>query len=202
MAGYSCFARRLVTAQGYRLGVGGLCPAGRAADCAAALAPLAALELSGREDIYQVDYLLARAIQTHAPQELAVAGATLATGQRLPQGARTGGVVGSPREEIASAGEALEQLPQGFCQCAIPGGPGLVAQAAPEAVAQALEELRRLKPPSRREVLAILARAAIPTALVVYDGTGSGAHGFLLALAAGRAESVELEAPPAGADAP
>ena len=67
MAGYSCFARRLVTAQGYRLGVGGLCPAGRAADCAAALAPLAALELSGREDIYQVDYLLARAIQTLAP---------------------------------------------------------------------------------------------------------------------------------------
>ena len=40
MAGYSCLARRLVTAQGYRLGVGGLCPAGRAADCAAAAAGL------------------------------------------------------------------------------------------------------------------------------------------------------------------
>ena len=194
MGAYRCFARRLRTPQGYLLGVGGLCLAGSEAACQEAMGALAELKLAD-QGIYEVDYALARAIQAHAPLELHIAGATLATGADLPDGVRTGGVLGSPREEIASAEEALEPLPEGLFQCAIPGGPGIVAQAPKEAVTQALEGLRQLGSPSCRGVLGILEQASIPTALVVFDGTGSGAHGCLLALAEGQAAWVDLEQP-------
>ena len=70
-----------------------------------------------------------------------------------------------------------------------------MAQAPKRAVTQALEGLRQLGSPSCRGVLGILEQASIPTALVVFDGTGSGAHGCLLALAEGQAAWVDLEQP-------
>ena len=190
MTAYGCFAVSLRTRQGCPLAVGGLCLPERTEDWRRRVAELEALGVTS-QDLYEIDYALAQAIGAISDETLLLAGASIDSGARLPAGARTGGVLGRPRDEIASADGQVEQLPDGFFQWALPGGPGLAAAAPAEAVMAALEALRVLEgPPEEAAVRGILQEQGISAGVVVFDGTGG--RGFLLALSGEHCESVLL----------
>ena len=125
-----CFAFQLKTKQGDSIGVGGLCHAPKAQYWVERLQVLQNLRVHN-SNIVQVDMDLADALTALSNESLVVAGITLfAKNLELPDGIRTGGVIGSPNCPSYSADSTVEDLPEGFVQCAMPGGPGLAAQAS------------------------------------------------------------------------
>ena len=192
---FACFALQLQTSQGYPLAAGGICRAPTAAMWEEKLASLAHLYLP-QTDIYQIDYGLAKALERLGSESLVAVGATLWAKDRIfPAGVRTGGVIGRPGSSIASAAADCEELPDGFAEYALPGGPGLVAQGPKDVVEQALEQILAEASHGLGEaaLLRILRAKGLETGLLVFDGTGQGAPGCLLAFAAGQSRWVSLK---------
>lgn len=190
-----CFAFQLKTKQGDSIGVGGLCHAPKAQYWVERLQVLQNLRVHN-SNIVQVDMDLADALTTLSNESLVVAGITLfAKNLELPDGIRTGGVIGSPNCPSCSADSTVENLPEGFVQCAMPGGPGLAAQASKEAVEKALYYIQSDFDVSltENEMLGILRSFGIRTGLLVYDGTGKQAPGYLLAFTENQAHYVRLK---------
>lgn len=178
-----CFAFQVKTEQGDAMGIGGICHASTAQYWMEQLRALQKLHVR-RSGIVQVDLDLAEAMAALSDETLVVAGITLfAKGLELPDGVRTGGVIGCPNGAIQSADSTGEELPEGFSQCAVPGGPGLAAQAPKETVERALRHIRAdcAADLPVDEVMGALRSFGIRTGLLVYDGTGRQAPGYLLA---------------------
>ena len=187
-----CFALKIRTAQGFWLGVGGICRASTAPYWTARMAALQNLYCR-TGDIFQVDYDLAESLERLSEGSLVVVGATLwAAGLELPEGVRTGGVIGSPRLPIASAAGTAEELPEGFFESALPGGPGLVARAPKAAVESALCHIQAVGA-QKAALQRVLASQGIVDGLVVFDGTGRDAPGCLLACTQGCCQWVSVK---------
>lgn len=190
-----CFALQLKTEQGDSMGIGGICHAPRAPYWVKRLRALQDLRVR-RSSIVQVDLDLADALAALSDESLVVAGITLfAKGLELPDNVRTGGVIGCPNRPISSADSAGEELPEGFAQYAVPGGPGLAAQASKETVEKALRRIQAdcAAGPREAEVIGALRSAGIRTGLLVYDGTGRQAPGYLLACTEDQVHHVRLK---------
>lgn len=190
-----CFAFQLKTKQGDSMGVGGLCHAPKAQYWVERLQVLQNLRVHN-SNIVQVDMDLADALTALSNESLVVAGITLfAKNLELPDGIRTGGVIGSPNCPSYSADSTVENLPEGFVLCAMPGGPGLAARASKEAVEKALYYIQPDFDVSltEKEMLGILRSFGIRTGLLVYDGTGKQTLGSLLAFTENQAHYVRLK---------
>lgn len=190
-----CFAFQLKTKQGDSIGVGGLCYAPKAQYWVERLQVLQNLRVHN-SNIVQVDMDLADALTALSNESLVVAGITLfAKNLELPDGIRTGGVIGSPNCPSYSADSTVEDLPEGFVQCAMPGGPGLAAQASKAVVEKALHHIQSDFSVSSQEseLLSILRSNGIQTGLLVYDGTGKQAPGCLLAFTENQSHFVRLK---------
>lgn len=193
---FGCFALELLTEQGYSLGVGGICHPAKADYWSKVLTNLKSLHVH-QSDIFQIDYALAQTLESLSEDSLIVVGATLCVeGLDLPADVRTGGVIGCPRCPIVSANADCEDLPEGFAQCAVPGGPGLVAQASKAAVERALHQIQVTCTTNLHEtkILNILHSAGIYTGLLVFDGTGESAPGYLLVFTDNHFHCVSLKA--------
>ena len=190
-----CFAFQLKTKQGDSMGVGGLCHAPKAQYWVERLQVLQNLRVHNA-NIVQVDMDGADALTALSNESLVVAGITLfAKNLELPDGIRTGGVIGSPNCPSYSADSTVENLPEGFVLCAMPGGPGLAARASKEAVEKALYYIQPDFDVSltEKEMLGILRSFGIRTGLLVYDGTGKQTLGSLLAFTENQAHYVRLK---------
>lgn len=136
-----CFALQLKTKQGNLLGVGGICYEDQVEYWKERLLVLLELQVNA-SDIVQIDRKLAEALTSLADESLLLAGITFRVKDlELPDGVRTGGVIGCPKEPAQSADGEAEELPEGFAQYAMPGGPGLAALAPKEVVEKTLKKL-------------------------------------------------------------
>lgn len=190
-----CFAFQLKTKQGDSMGIGGLCRASKVHYWVKRLQVLQNLCVHN-SDIVQVDRDLADALTALSDESLVVAGITLfAKNLELPDDIRTGGIIGCPNRSHSSADSTVEDLPEGFVQCAVPGGPGLAAQAPKETVEKALHYIQSDFTVSLPEskLLSILRSTGIQTGLLVYDGTGKQAPGCLLAFTENQSHYVRLK---------
>lgn len=171
---------QLKTLEGCALAVGGICLPGTKEHWAQKLKQLQSLQFDGC-DIYKTDVVIAEAIKTLSDQTLLVAGCTIDIGMELPDGVSTGGVLGSPLEGISSASEEAEFMPGGFSLYTVPGGPGIAAQASPEAVRRMGISLQKLEKRVPEKVLMqLLQDSGFEAGIVVYDGTGPGVCGRLI----------------------
>lgn len=190
---YESVALQMITNEGYALAVGCICMRGTSGFWAERFQILKKLKVA-KDDIYNIDYVIARALQIISNESLLLAGCTLDTGSALAPEESTGGVLGCPRNDICSATGEREVLPDGFSMYSAPGGPGLVAQADPiivEHTARAIQMFGRDRADSRR-ILELLNSAGIDTCLLVCDGTGSQAQGCLAALSPAKQEIIYL----------
>ncbi len=173
-------ALQLKTCEGLPLAVGGICRPGTGTHWTKKFERLRSLRFDGC-DIYQTDLVIAQAIQALSDRSLLIAGCTVCTGMKLPDGASSGGVLGSPFEEIRSASEEAELLPEGFAMYTAPGGPGIAAQASPAAVRQTGMALRKLgRRISDEALMPLLYNSGFEAGIVVYDGIGPGVCGRLI----------------------
>lgn len=178
---FESVAVKVITGEGFPMAVGGICLPGTGTYWAERFRRLASLCISDM-DIYSIDYALARAIQGIAGESLLIAGCSLNAGIELTHGESTGGVLGCPREAICSAPGACESLPKGFSMYTAAGGPGLAAladQATTERAAMAVRTLEGAW--TGRKIMDCMCNAGIDTYLLVFDGTGLGAHGCVAA---------------------
>lgn len=190
---YESVAVKMITDQGYALAVGCICLPGTSGFWAERFQILKKLKIA-KDDIYIIDYVLARALKIISNESLLLAGCTLDTGAALSPKESTGGVLGCPQNDICSAAGESEILPDGFSMYSAPGGPGLAAQADPitvEGTAKAIQMLGRDRADGRK-ILELLKSAGIDTCLLVCDGTGSQAQGCLAALSPAKQEIIYL----------
>lgn len=195
-AEYESFVVKLVTRQGYPLAAGGICLPGFAKRWRRRFELLTELRV-GDHSLYGIDFALARALAELGNESLVLAGATVDTKDVFEAPERTGGVLGSPSEKIRSANGSCESLLEGFHLWAVPGGPGLAASGSEEtlqgfAERTGLFENRQVAP---SHIYRELKEAGLETGMLVYDGTGQNAHGFLMAFAGGTMECSILEEP-------
>ena len=144
------------------------------------------------QDIYEIDRRLAEKLADISGPGHLIAGASWDAGVPLPKRVRTGGVLGCPDREIASAAGEVEALPEGFSLFALPGGPGLAALAPEERTKRVLQRIQAEGFPDEAAILSILFESGISAGLLVFDGTGAAAYGYVLAFSEGRFESASL----------
>ena len=140
------------------------------------LTRLSCLKFSKNDDIYDIDFRLAHAVQQCCDNYVLAVGISAAL-PNIPYA--TGGAIGSPHMKIASADACVRSIGNGLCMRAFPGGPGCVA-----AVHQKALEYwdYGLHPPEVRA--GALARHlrdyGADAFIVVSDGSGPAAKGVLL----------------------
>jgi hypothetical protein len=164
---------------------GGLCPAGRSADCRNSLAELENLDFSAENllaDPAALDRVAAEAARRCCGREVPALGLSLLA-PGLPW--RTGGVLGSPRRAARSAENLLEDLGAGLWLYAAPGGPGLVCAGGREETLELMAELEAglftaaHSLAGMRALYAYLLERGPDSFLGLSDGSGPGAEGVL-----------------------
>ncbi|MCL1992743.1 MAG: hypothetical protein FWG66_07335 [Spirochaetes bacterium] len=185
------FALRLQARCGTPLLAGVLCRAGFERQSRRDILSLYALEFSAGESIYDIDYKLAQAVKKHCGEYICAAGVSAC----LPWAQnRTGGIIGSPHLEVASADGRLEPIGESLFLQTFPGGPGYVAlcheKTALEELALGLADGLSHDQPG---VLAKLLRGiSIDTFLIVTDGSGANAKGSVFLEVCGEQSSVSF----------
>ena len=174
---------RLTTCEGYGLVLCGICRRGTAQQWRQKLAALGDLCFP-QKDLYEIDFVLASAMQQLSDPSLLLAGASLSVlDAALQPGESTGGVLGDPNAPIASSEDEIESLPRGFSLFTAPGGPGIAADCPPEALALLCQAIRQQPSLLEGPALAQLLRShGARHALLVFDGTGPGIRGVVAAM--------------------
>jgi len=194
---YECFAVKLFTNQGYPLAAGGICTAGFAVAWRNRLQALRSLSICDHS-LVGIDRTLAEALQELSDDTLLLVGASVDTGDAFGETGRTGGVLGSPVEEIRSATGNCDALENGFHLWAEPGGPGLAADGEEAVIRRVLMQIQSLKSKLRstQHMEQILHAYGLRTGLLVFDGTGKHAQGLVMAFADRKLECHFLEGMP------
>ena len=136
MHDHEVFGARLVTADGSRIAVAGLCRAELLAECEKKIPGLRTLEFN-TADPTEIDIILADRL-TELFGGLAVAvGATVYIERISNQVFRTGGVLGRPEAETEDAECELEQLDDNVWMYTVSGGPGWIGFFSQEKAEQA-----------------------------------------------------------------
>lgn len=177
MAYYGGFSLRLSALCGTPLLAGGLCRAGYDEQSLRDLQGLSRLRLCGSTDIYEIDYRLARAVRECCGDYVWAVGVT-AFIPGIPRS--TGGVIGSPHRDIASADACVEPIGHGLYLRAFPGGPGCVAACGESGILERLS-FDDYPPRERAGALALRLRGQdVSSFLVVTDGSGPETKGSLV----------------------
>ena len=196
---YTVWAKKIITSQGWPLAAGGIfapgdSPEARLASGAAGARAVPETAAEGwqafcrglekltirRLDLYPIDYEMALLARELAGPGLLAAGLSLAIPPGIYDGPRTGGIIGAPREEIRSAEDDLEALTDDLFVCSFAGGPGFTVQGRREQ-AEKLALFIKAERPDGPGLLSAIHQAGIETFLIVCDGSGQGAKGYLAA---------------------
>lgn len=141
-------------------------------------------------DLVGIDFELAEAVCSlfggyREKEELSViaAGASIHIEEAdIPDGVTTGGILGDPNETPESSEDESEELRDGFSMMTLAGSPGLCADADTDTVNTLLCLIKKLKEGGRLTIEALddlFNSFNIETALLVFDGTGTGQQPFL-----------------------
>ena len=171
------FWQQITTRCGTKLLAGGLCQAGCEEQSRRDLHNLSCIEFRDSDDSYDVDFRLAKAVRECCGDYIWAVGVTAAIPD-MPHS--TGGVIGSPRADIACADARTEYIGNGIYVRAFPGGPGLAAMCADKAILESWDFGDCL---ARQKVTALaehLRGHDVDTFFVITDGAGLGAQGMLI----------------------
>lgn len=185
-----CFAVILKTSDG-PLAAGGICMKGCRDYWIDRMSALSRLQAKSH-DIYEIDACLAAEIAKLSDSTLLIAGATWKLDIQLPYEVRTGGVLGSPASDIVSADGAAESLPEGFSMRALPGGPGLAARAPEEVTWRVLQAVIDMGAHDDTAIMEIMKEAGIREGMLIFDGTGYRAQGYILVFSEEDRKSAKL----------
>lgn len=167
------FSSSFVTADGFPLLVGGLCPSGEAAACISHLTQLNQLTLGDSRDCVVIDVQLSRLLQKAAPPGVRFVAASVL----VPDANQLcGGVAGDLFREEQSADGAFSPLADGVCGFALPGaGAMLMVGDAAEAHRIYKFAAKTLVPPLTRSSIHLFLEQLPPfsgSLLFVTDGSG------------------------------
>ncbi len=184
---YTALAIKIrIRPQGYWLAAGAICSREKNLQVKKALAAIEDEEILWPQDPVELDRCLAAMLSRHCLRWVPAAAAVLAVKGRQ---ASTGGVIGSPHRQSASAYGGLEELEKDLVLWARPGGPGFVF-AGPFCRARALrdrflegERQKKLwNPDERYRLFNRCLQEDLPAAwLYAADGSGRGQKGILAA---------------------
>ena len=180
MHDHEVFGARLVTADGSRIAVAGLCRAELLAECEKKIPGLCTLEFN-TADPTEIDIILADRL-TELFGGLAVAvGATVYIERISNQVFRTGGVLGRPEAETEDAECELEQLDDNVWMYTVSGGPGWLgffSQEKAEQLAHVTFNESVAYPVKVNEVYRRLISLSPESYIFVSDGTGYDSLGL------------------------
>ena len=180
---YRAAAAVLTTENGKRLAAGCICEAKAYDACMEDLQQLSEYKAVSR-DLVGIDFELAEricALLSH--KSVIAAGASIRIEDaEIPEGFTTGGILGDPEESPESSEDETEGLRDGFSMMTLSGSPGLCADAAPDTVEELLYIIKKLKDNGELTAASLeklFDSFHINTALLIFDGTGSGQEAFL-----------------------
>ena len=179
-AEYGGFSQRIVTACGIPLLAGGLCSPGYERQSLRDLSKLSQLDFSKKGDIYETDSRLAEAVRQCCGHYVLAVGVSAALSDTVfDTGFNTGGIIGSPRDEIKDADTNTRYIGNGLYLRAFAGGPGCVA-AVKRGVIEGWEY--ELYPPDKKadSLARYLQSHGAAAFIVVSDGTGEAANGSVI----------------------
>ena len=170
------FCTEYVTADGFPVLVGGLCPPGQENDCVSHLALLKQLPLGPSRDCVVIDVQLSRLLHQIAPPDVRYMAASV----RVPEATQLcGGIAGDLLSEESSADGSFIRLAEGVFGFALPGA-GAMLMCGEETQCQQLYRAAAaalLPPLSHACILSFL--ESLPAFsghfLFVTDGSGSSA---------------------------
>lgn len=169
---------------GFPFAAAGLCEAGTKARWEKAMTRFAGVPMNSASP-YTVDLNLAASLDGYRNSSLLLVCAACCVDGPFPPDARTGGVIGEPGVDDASADGQEERTKSGARGIACPGGPGVFVgpRERPEALRRAVDGLAgMICGPTEAGITDALTRAGVRgPALVVFDGSGRSARGAVYA---------------------
>ena len=179
----SGFVVQLLTRCKTPLIAGGLCEVGYEAQSRRDLQSLTEIEFDESDSIYDIDYNLAKAVRESCGKYVWAVGVSAVYavhGGNATNAIRTGGIIGSPHMEIASANKQVEHIGNGLIMRAFPGGPGCIAMCDDTNILASFDA-SAYKQTEKAEALAShLREQNVETFFIVTDGTGQGATGMFI----------------------
>ena len=173
---YGGFSQRLAAECGTPLLAGGLCAAGYEEQSRDDLLKLSCIKFNKDDDIYDIDFRLAQAVRLCCGKYVFAVGVSAALPD-IPYA--TGGVIGSPHMEAASADSCVRDIGNGLYVRAFPGGPGCVAAVRREVLECWDYDLH--PPENRVNALAgHLRDYGAGAFIIVSDGSGPSAEGVFI----------------------
>ena len=176
---YGIFLSRQTTACGTEFLAGGLCKPGFEQASQEDLAVLFALHIGEITDAVEADSIFAAAVKAACkPYTWAVGVSAHLPGISV----RTGGILGSPHQEIASAQQLVENIGNGLWLYAKPGGPGMIAAygANAQQVFAAIPYTGFTHSEQAENAANWMRQNKVETFMAVTDGSGPDATGIVL----------------------
>lgn len=118
---YESFLLKTLTKDKFSIIVGGFCPKGKKLEASNIYEKISEFMLGQSKDEYIIDYTLAEAVKKISPEWVPVVGASVSIDNIKN---KTGGIIGSPREQNESAQDEIEEIITDIYLISFPGGPG------------------------------------------------------------------------------
>lgn len=188
MDDYAAFGARIVTGQGNRLALAGLCPPERLAECESGLEQFRTLRFSSKDPV-EIDRAIAGRLAEAYRGKAAAVGAAVSIEGISQEIFRTGGVLGRPEFPSEDAGDELEALDGGLWMYTASGGPGWIGRFSRETAGQLARLARSHQgayPVKANDLYRRLLRLSPQTYLFVSDGTGYDSFGLCAVKSGGK----------------
>lgn len=185
---YDVFGARMITAQGDKLAVAGICVKENLPACESQLSRFKDLSID-TEDPTDIDRILADRISDLYQGKAIAVGATIYMERISQRVYRTGGVLGRPELESEDADQSLEQLDDDIWMYTISGGPGWIGffnRDKAERLATETFNHSVQYPAKVNEIYRALMRMSPEGYLFISDGTGYDSFGLCAARAGDR----------------
>jgi hypothetical protein len=143
------------------------------------------------DDPYEVDCKLQERIAVISPHYVKC----LALSINVPHiKVPTGGIIGNPFNIGRTADNNIDDIGNGYCVAALPGGPGLMIRGNTAAAKNIFSEIvlgeNKIIPISKIEQ--IIRKNKIDIAIIIKDGTGSSENGMIMTYCFGETEYISI----------
>ncbi|MHC6181215.1 hypothetical protein ACYUJ6_15410 [Clostridium sp. JNZ X4-2] len=171
------FIVKTVTVESYPMVICGICDENKKKESLDKILELKKIKFNGLKDPFFIDYKLADRVKTISPDYIKALGVSInIDGVRQS----TGGIIGSPGEDISSSDKDIECLEGGLVVVSVPGGPGFIIGSDENTAKKIYEEsMLEDKSVSHRmlNILSNMMKYHVNLGLIVTDGCGPNSRG-------------------------
>lgn len=171
------FIVKTVTVESYPIVICGVCNKNKKKESLDKILELKKIKFNGLKDPFFIDYKLAHRVKTISPHYIKTLGVSInIDGVRQS----TGGIIGSPREDISSSDKDIECLEGGLVVVSVPGGPGFIIGSNENTAKKIYEEsMLEDKSASHRmfNILSNMMKYHVNLGLIITDGCGPNSRG-------------------------